>query len=67
MPYDKNHTIEMCDKCNKKVGTHNLIKLPFLYLDKNDDVHHDMSQPGMEPGYRQYYTCKNCFRKEVKK
>jgi hypothetical protein len=70
MPFNKNHTEDECDKCLKKVGKNNLIKLPFLYLDKNDNVHEDVSdslrQQGFQcdDGYRQYYACKNCAKNE---
>ena len=43
MSYDKKHKSSECDKCLKKVGKKNLIKLPFIYLDKNDDSHEDKS------------------------
>ena len=43
MGYDKKHTEDDCDKCQKKVGKKKLIKVPFLYLDKNDRIHKDMS------------------------
>lgn len=38
-----NHTEDECDKCLKKVNKANLAPYPFLYLDKNDKVHRDMS------------------------
>lgn len=63
MGYDKKHTEEQCDKCLKNVGKENLRKVPFLYCDKNDRVHEDVSYliglPKGE-GYRQYYICKDC-------
>lgn len=70
MTYEKNHTINDCDKCLKTVGKENLNKVPFLYLDKNDDTHEDMS-PTLrimnkcvcDNGYRQYYVCDDCKTK----
>lgn len=68
MPYDDKHTVDDCDKCNKRIGKDKLLKLPFLYLDKNDDVHADVSSyfHNMESGYRQYFCCKSCYLKETK-
>jgi hypothetical protein len=43
MSYSPNHTEDECDKCLKKVGKKNLNKVPFLYLDKNDHTHPDVS------------------------
>lgn len=43
MSYPKNHDENDCDKCLSKVGKANLKKVPFLYLDKNDKTHPDMS------------------------
>lgn len=43
MGYTKDHRSSDCDKCLKRVGKKNLTKVPFLYLDKNDKVHKDMS------------------------
>jgi hypothetical protein len=65
MPYSLNHTEHNCDKCEKYIGKTKLLKLPFMYLDKNDNIHNDMSMPGMEPGYRQYYVCKKCFKEQT--
>lgn len=67
MNYDYNHTEDNCDKCNKCVGVINLIKLPFIYMDKNDCKHPDVGwQFGIkEPGYRQYYVCKKCYKKTI--
>ncbi|MFC1755565.1 hypothetical protein ACFL96_19605 [Thermoproteota archaeon] len=69
MVYGKDHTDDHCDKCCKKVGKENLKKVPFLYLDKNDETHPDMSEVlraqgyRCDDGYRQYYVCKDCERK----
>lgn len=91
-PVKIDHTDDHCDKCNQKIGKKNLKKLPFLYMDKNDKLHKDMSQIllkekrkevfeqfggdllmtemfmkryHIEPGYRQYYCCKNCYESSV--
>lgn len=50
------HTENQCDKCEKKVGKKNLLKVPFLYKDMNDESHEDRGD-----GYRQYYVCKICI------
>lgn len=55
MTYGKTHTENHCDKCNTKVGKENLLRVPFLYLDRNDKSHKDM-----ERNYRQYFVCKEC-------
>ncbi len=55
MSYDKNHTEGECDKCLKKVGKENLIRVPFIYLDENDKVHEDLGN-----AYRQYWICGDC-------
>jgi len=62
------HNEDQCDKCGKKVGKKNLKPVNFLYLDKNDKKHPDMSWrlgPGTEPGYRQYYICEQCKKEGV--
>jgi ribosomal protein L37AE/L43A len=51
------HTKDNCDKCQRLVGEANLYKVPFLYLDKNDEHHRDMGR-----GYRQYYVCEECTK-----
>lgn len=51
------HTEDHCDKCQRKIGVENLIKVPFLYLDLNDKNHPDYGH-----GYRQYYVCKECIK-----
>ena len=66
MSYDENHTLDDCDSCLKRVGIQNLKALPFWYMDKNDKVHPDMSGVStrthrMEPGYRQYFCCDECY------
>ena len=43
MSYSSNHKSSMCDKCLADVGEKNLKPVPFLYLDKNDHIHPDMS------------------------
>ena len=43
MGYTKEHTEDHCDKCEKKIGKKKLKKVPFLYMDKNDRIHPDMS------------------------
>jgi len=60
MSYDNTHTEDDCDKCLKKVGKSKLKKLSFIYLDRNDKMHLDLGR-----GYRQYYVCKECFKKGV--
>jgi len=52
------HTPDDCDECLKRVGQKNLRKVPFLYLDRNDENHPDLGN-----GYRQYYVCKECIRR----
>ena len=46
----------MCDKCGKIAK---LIKVPFIYLDRNDKFH-----PNLGGDYHQYYVCKKCFENE---
>jgi len=41
--YSKSHTQDECDKCLKNVGKKNLKPIPFIYLDKNDNKHPDMT------------------------
>jgi hypothetical protein len=53
------HTEHHCDKCGELIFKENLIKYPYLYLDRNDKNHKDLGN-----GYRQYYICKNCWEKE---
>jgi hypothetical protein len=66
MTYNKKHTEDECDKCLAKVGKANLTKVPFLYLDKNDNIHKDLSPmlraggQKCDSGYRQYYVCNKC-------
>lgn len=69
MSYEKKHKPSDCDKCLKTVGEHNLFKVPFLYLDKNDNVHPDQSpmlrmitNKPCDDGYRQYYVCNDCIK-----
>ena len=57
MVYDKKHSCDDCDKCLKRVGIFNLIRVPFLYLDLGDKVHEDLGH-----GYHQYYVCEDCFK-----
>jgi hypothetical protein len=57
--YNKSHTEDSCDRCNKKVGLANLKFLPFLYKDMEDDMHPDMGD-----GYRSYKVCDICFAME---
>lgn len=59
MTYSKSHTEDDCDKCLDKVGKNNLFKLPYLYCDKNDNIHPDYGN-----GYRQYYVCSKCLKAE---
>lgn len=56
MGYSKRHSVDDCDRCGKHIGVDKLFAVPFLYMDKNDDVHEDLGE-----GYRQYYVCKDCF------
>jgi hypothetical protein len=67
MSYGEHHTEDHCDKCEELVGKTNLIKVPFLFLDKNDKSHEDLSKdkPNMDWGYRQYYVCIECYKKGV--
>lgn len=69
MSYDpKYHNEHMCDKCCKYIGKHRLFPVPFLYHDVNDLSHPDVSELLGLPkgsGYRQYYVCKACKKKEV--
>lgn len=58
MSYPPTHTSNACDKCLEEVGRDKLIKVPFLYLDRNDQVHPD-AIPG-NPDYKQYYICSRC-------
>lgn len=63
------HTDNMCDKCGKEVGKKNLVKVPFLYCNVNDKHHDDLSFLVGAPagsGYRQYYICLPCSKKEAK-
>lgn len=64
MSYSKDHTDDECDKCLEKVGKANLKPSPFLYLDRNDEVHPDamLGDPRFKD-YKQYYLCKKCWRK----
>lgn len=62
------HTEDMCDRCGKDVGSKHLKPLSFLYMNKNDKFHKDMSQEmeartgrEWEPGYRHYRCCKDCW------
>ena len=60
------HNPNRCDKCDKLVGKKNLIKVPFLYCDKNDKGHDDVSHLVGLPigeGYRQYYVCNECNKR----
>lgn len=67
--YGKDHNNDECDKCLADIGEKNLLKLPFLYCDKNDDMHKDVSFMLGYPnaGYRQYYACKRCFDIETRR
>ena len=54
------HIDGVCDKCNSGIAKH---KVPFLYLDKNDKAHEDISELVGYPigtGYRQYWVCDSC-------
>ena len=65
MTYE-DHKEGICDKCEKKPAKH---KVPFIYLDKQDKAHEDVSElvgHSKGTGYRQYYVCDNCF-KEIKR
>lgn len=69
MSYNFEHTEDDCDRCLKKIGKANLIKLPFLLLDCNDTKHKDMSYLWYDKdyGYRQYYVCKKCYKEQEAK
>jgi len=69
MSYEGEHSENDCDRCGKRVGKSNLIKLPFLLLDCNDKKHPDMSYLWYPNnyGYRQYYVCKDCNKEQVRK
>ncbi len=58
MSYGSWHSINDCDKCGENIGKKNLFKLPFLYLDRNDQSHKNLGND-----YRQYYVCKSCLKK----
>lgn len=62
--YADDHKSSQCDKCLKDVGYTNLEDVPFLYLDRNDDMHKEV-MPGS--GYRQYRVCKECMKREVER
>ena len=67
MSYE-NYIKGTCDKCRKVPKDNELVKVPFIYLDKNDVAHEDVSERCGYPkgsGYRQYYACKNCIKKGV--
>lgn len=55
MGFDDTHSDDDCDKCGKHVGSQKLVKVPFLFMDLNDDRHEDRGR-----GYRQYFVCKDC-------
>lgn len=61
MSYAQTHTEDDCDKCCETVGKANLKPTPFLYLDRNDNVHAD-AVPGNPryKDYKQYYICERC-------
>lgn len=65
MTYNKNHNDDVCDRCTENVGKCNLLLVPFLYMDKNDDKHpnYNAVKKGkiIDWGYRQYYVCKSCM------
>ena len=56
MSYE-HHNKDQCDRCDKEVGEHNLMLVPFLYKDMNDRAHRDEGD-----GYRQYRICKECIK-----
>jgi len=63
MTYE-DHIDGMCDKCEQHPAKH---KSPFVYLDKNDKAHEDVSELiGYPEGtcYRQYWLCDSCHNKE---
>jgi hypothetical protein len=69
MSYLESHTEDDCDRCLKPVGKRKLYKLPFIYLDRNDGVHDDVSWRYGYPvgfGYRQYYACKKCYDIQIR-
>lgn len=59
MSYEIEHKKGMCDRCEKKLA---VWKVPFLYKDMNDKAHPDLGD-----GYRQYYMCDDCKKKEEEK
>ena len=63
------HNDDCCDRCNGIFGKENLIKLPFLFCDKNDTEHEDLSfLLGLsDEGYRQYYCCPKCLETQTNK
>ena len=69
MVYEKTHIEGECDRCLKNVGLENLYKLPFLYCDKSDEMHADVSYLAgysIDAGYRQYYCCKKCYDQQIR-
>lgn len=62
MAYTSDHTSDECDKCLKSIGKDRLLKLPFLYCDKNDRLHPEVKLGG----YRQYFVCNDCYNRELR-
>lgn len=61
MSYTPTHKDSECDKCLEDVGRENLKPAPFLYLDRNDQVHKDAVPDNPRyKDYKQYYICKGC-------
>lgn len=67
---ESGHTDDHCDKCEELIGKRKLKALPFLYCDKNDYLHPDLSPLVGYPvgeGYRQYYVCDRCYESEQRR
>lgn len=50
------HKKGMCDRCGEKPE---VWKIPYLYKDMNDKAHPDIGN-----GYRQYFVCEECKKRE---
>jgi len=64
MSYDKNHTKNDCDRCGNLVGIENLIKVKFLFLDRNDKIHADAINNSKYKDFKQYWVCLECKKRQ---